>query len=322
MAAHVQPLGLKGGSLDNAFEKLSALGMSCGAAGFPMLSCHLHDAEASSGCKDLSVSVFAADPSYPREHEVPDRVRGLLARTASSVMGSCMPTIASLPGTGRFEPVTEDSSTSLRQASDALAAKSSDLATLAYGLMGSMTECRKEKPAEGPRVTCSGGSELYTSACSQGQASFGAAAWQGATPHVVETTCLRGHYVPPEPDPKEHDRWAEFGVIFVAQVCAIQDPAYRSGGPFVAMVPPGIDWSRSDKSALGRCLQQRHWLSDALCKAAVQVDLQDGRQAIAFIETQKAALHDAQKVMDFYTKAADSKGEPSCPVSLEATSAR
>ena len=314
MASHVTPLGLPGQSLETAFQRLSENGMNCRMNESPVLFCHVPAAQAPTGCGQLDVSVYADNDAWPKAHDVAERVADILGRTAKSVVAGCWPALAP-PELDRFAPMSDASSTSMRQIAETLAGAAPDLRTLMHRLIAAQADCRWTADASGTRLACSGGDVLHTDDCSDGNLVFHAADPRDGVPRAVEATCTRGRYIPPEPSPADHDRWAEFGVTLVAEMCAMQDPAYRAGGPAAILWGPGheIDWSHADQTPVMQCLRKRHWLPDALCGEASRIDLADGRQAIAFIHDQKTELARVKPALDFFYEDRKPGVDPGCP---------
>jgi hypothetical protein len=132
-----------------------------------------------------------------------------------------------------------------------------------------------------------------------------------ADANVVEVACRRGRYLPPEPDRNDHDRWAELGVVVIAQMCATQSPAGRHATPLGRLYggASAPDWGQVEASADGRCLRERLPIPDALCGAVSKIDLEDGRQAKAFIEDHQPELKRVQPALDSYGRAPGQRRE-------------
>lgn len=305
---HLGPLGLAGRSLQSAFERLSEAGLACSVESRPMLFCRLPAAALPPGCPSLSVMVSSEDAAWPEAHDPIDRVADVLGRRAAPPSVFC--SVALDPFDGKFLPMTLVSTASLHDAADTLARAAPDLQLLEMRLLAADANCSLIPRGDSRRLSCDGQS-LQTPDCTDASAVFEAPAMTGAAPHVVEVACRRGRYVPPEPDRNDHDRWAELGVVVIAQMCATQSPAWRHATPLERLYgrASAPDWGQVEASADGRCLRERHPIPDALCGAVSKIDLEDARQAKAFIEDHQPELKRVQPALDSYGRAPGQRRE-------------
>ena len=204
--ANLVPLALPGQTLQRAFERLSANGLSCTIQGYPMLFCRVPAARQPERCESLHVSVFADDHAYPKAHDPVDRIADMLGRRVGSVSARC--DRAPDWSAEKFEPTTADAQDAVRDAARIRAESAPDLQRLSWQLLADGAACGLTVSSDGARLTCTDGG-LGAHVCSDASATFVARALQDTPPTLVAWGCARGAYVPPPPDPNDHDKWAE-----------------------------------------------------------------------------------------------------------------